>query len=196
MDINNSKSRLRTFYLNRRDSLSENDRLEKSSQIITKLKEIVEINDCEDILIYFNYRTEVITGAYIEELLNNKNERVYLPKVEGDEMDFYRIEQVDDLISGYKGIMEPLPDKQYMFNDDKLKNCLIIIPGSVFDTNGMRIGYGKGFYDRYLSRFPGLIKVALAFDCQIATENIPADDYDISMDFIITESKIMDINYT
>lgn len=82
---------------------------------------------------------------------------------------------------GYKGILEPEMKKK--LEPDR---ALVVVPGTVFDRSGRRIGYGGGFYDTYLQKHPMYQKVAFAFSMQIIDE-IPAEPHDISMDLIYTE---------
>ena len=99
---------------------------------------------------------------------------------------FYRIDNEKDIKEGYMRIKEPLPSK------DRLVDCnegLIIVPGVAFDKKCNRTGYGKGFYDRYLTKHRGLIKIGLGFSFQVFDE-LETDSYDIPLDYVITEDNI------
>jgi 5-formyltetrahydrofolate cyclo-ligase len=109
------------------------------------------------------------------------------PKVCGRRMDFYEIRSFDEVSPGFRGIPEPTA------TDDKSpfcpENALVIMPGAVFDRQRHRIGYGGGYYDRFLSEHPDMTKLAAAFDFQVL-DQIPVHEYDISADLIVTERQI------
>ena len=108
-------------------------------------------------------------------------------------MDFYRIRSLIDLTEGYKGIPEPEAActerfTRTMWEKDKAR-VVMLLPGVAFSESGARIGYGKGYYDRYLSHIPCMERISLCYELQMV-EAIPADTYDIPMTIIVTEEKI------
>ena len=106
------------------------------------------------------------------------------PRIENGKMEFYYIERFGDLDLGTYGIPEPITTEKA-----NGKNVLVIMPGIAFDANKNRIGFGKGFYDKYLEKHLDYRRIALAFSMQIV-ENIPADAHDIRPEVIITEEQI------
>lgn len=101
-------------------------------------------------------------------------------------MEFYEISSVSDLSPGYKGILEP--DRRKAGVKKPLNEPdVVLVPGVCFDYALNRIGYGKGFYDRYLVKHESALRVGLAFNFQIV-EQLPADVNDVKMDIIITEN--------
>ena len=106
------------------------------------------------------------------------------PRIENGKMEFYYIERFDDLDLGTYGIPEPITNEKASG-----KNVLVIMPGVAFDANRNRIGFGKGFYDKYLEKHADYRRIALAFSLQMV-ENIPADTHDIRPEVIITEEQI------
>lgn len=101
-------------------------------------------------------------------------------------MEFVKIKSYQDLAPGYMGIMEPVSDDYA-----SLKNGLLVMPGIAFDTQKNRIGYGGGFYDRYLQQhMSDFYKTAICFDYQIV-EHIMSEEFDIKPDKIITEKRII-----
>ena len=122
--------------------------------------------------------------------------RIFAPRVFGEDMRFFEIRSLQDLKEGYKGIREPEEDENKEYSLDYKKNYddsdLILLPGAVFDTSRNRIGYGKGFYDRYLSSgFKG-IKLALSFDLQIVDAgDFEVGELDVKADFILTERQLI-----
>ena len=123
---------------------------------------------------FVSYGTEVDTRELIRGLLEEQKQghriHVAVPRVAGKEMDFYEIHDMTELQSGYHGILEPAE-----------------LPGLAFDREGHRVGYGGGYYDRYLSRFggPSLHLYAVAYDFQIV-DHIEAGKHDIPPHRIIT----------
>lgn len=187
-----SKSELRKTILKMRDELSTEEHRELSEIIIDKIIDWDVYKDCESLLVYVSFRSEVNTYDVIRAALYT-GKKVYCPKIYRDDMFFYQINSLDDLIPGYMGIMEPkegLAD----FNNTGGKT-LVLMPGSVFDKNGNRVGYGKGYYDRFLTdcrkKGVNLITSALAFSFQVV-ENIPAEEHDYKTDYIFTEKEIFE----
>ena len=109
---------------------------------------------------------------------------VYCPRVTGKEMDFYRISAVEELAAGFHGILEPPGAPERLFRPGK--KALMVMPGVVFDRQHHRIGYGGGYYDRYLQGLQGIVTAALAFSFQVV-EEIPAEPHDIRPQIILTE---------
>jgi 5-formyltetrahydrofolate cyclo-ligase len=113
-------------------------------------------------------------------------------------MNFYKISSYDELQSGAYGILEPITNEKYVpsqicndISGNKTKD-IIIIPGLVFDIKGNRIGYGGGYYDRYLLEHKNLIKCAVCYDFQIVDEGIiPYGKYDVKVDAIVTDKRLV-----
>lgn len=119
--------------------------------------------------------------------------RIALPRVEQDSGDLLAFEIFDlsrDLSPGYRGIPEPQEKGGQPVKVEELG--FIIVPGLVFDHRGYRLGYGKGYYDRFLSRLSGrkIPSAGLAFDFQVV-EELPVSPRDFPLDLIITEKRII-----
>lgn len=143
----------------------------------------------EQILCYAGYGREVDTLGILKDCLEQGRE-VYCPLVSGRDMEFYRIFSVKELQSGFHGIWEP-PEREaerYVPKEHGhiSRMGLMVMPGVVFDRSRHRIGYGGGYYDRYLQRVPGMPVLALAFGFQIR-EEIPYEEHDICPHMILTE---------
>ncbi len=186
------KCTLRKAYLSRREAQGDEARVEKSGRILMKLLEQAAFVAADSILIYVDFRGEVATTPLLKELLKNRDKKVYCPKITGMKMDFYEISDMMQLKEGYYGIKEPEASAELRFTLDSYhrNNCLMIMPGVVFDRSRGRIGYGKGYYDHFLAEYPGLKTIALAYDCQIAPQ-VPLNEYDKRPDMIITETEII-----
>lgn len=139
------------------------------------------------VLAYADYNHEVITRYLIEEAWTAGKE-VAVPKVVGKDMVFYRLRDFSQLKPGYYGIPEPEEGETVDWED-----ALMIMPGVAFDRDNHRVGYGGGFYDRYLEKHPSLERVAVAFDFQILPE-VPTEPTDIFPQIIVTERETFYLN--
>lgn len=157
----------------------------KSKSIAKTLQQTSAYKSARSIYCYVDYNHEVGTRSLILDAWK-AGKKVYVPKVLGKEMEFFEISAFSDLAAGCKGILEPKEDLEQIA---KGKEGLMILPGVAFDKNCHRVGYGGGFYDRYLACHLNLKKIAIAFSCQIF-EEIPWEEFDISPDMIITEEDI------
>ena len=138
-------------------------------------------------MVYADYNHEVITRYIIEESWKLKKE-VAVPKVSGKDMIFYKLTDFSQLEEGYYGIPEPTKGQIADWQD-----ALMIMPGVAFDRDNHRVGYGGGFYDRFLEKHPGLVRLAVAFEFQIL-EQVPVEPTDILPQIIITEKKLYEVS--
>ena len=188
------KQSIRSKYLSARDSLTQSERLKKSMLIWELLKKEKEFHEAEIVLVYMDYRSEVMTTGLVEELLlAEKRKRIFAPVVEGMDIAFYEIESLSDLHKGYQSIREPECDLSKLFTEKIFKEnkCFLILPGSVYDRELGRMGYGKGFYDRFLQKFKGIPNAGLAYSCQIAPAPVPSDTRDVKVERVITENEVI-----
>ncbi len=106
------------------------------------------------------------------------------------QLECFQISSLDDLVTGAYSIMEPDPERCPRVDPSELD--MVIVPGSVFDRRGGRLGYGGGYYDRFLSKdAPQALRIALAFSFQVQDNNIPLQPHDELMDYIVTEKEII-----
>ena len=136
-----------------------------------------------DIYCYANYNGEVGTSSIMEEAWK-LGKSVWFPRIEGSKMNFYLVESKDDLQPGAYGILEPTGNHIADGEDG-----LLIMPGVAFDEECHRIGYGGGFYDRFLEKHPDITRLAVAFDFQIL-DLVPTEPTDICPQIIVTQSKV------
>lgn len=155
---------------------------EWSMDITKRVASLPAFRRAERILAYADYNHEVITKYLIEEAWKNGKE-VAVPKVVGQDMVFYRLTGFDQLAPGYYGIPEPLEGDIVQW-----EQALMIMPGVAFDRSNHRVGYGGGFYDRFLEKHPSIERVAVAFDFQILDE-VPTEPTDICPQIIVTEKE-------
>jgi len=177
-----SKKDIRKRLLDKRNLITDKEWEEKSRCIYEKVVTHPFFLEADAVYCYVDYRREVGTRSIIKQAWK-LGKKVAVPKVNDSEMEFYYIQCLDDLQEGYKGIPEPKPIDLAM--DDKV---LVIMPGAAFDTKCNRIGYGKGYYDKYLRAHLNYKTIAIAFELQMVDE-IPIEPYDICPNMIITEEK-------
>ena len=192
MDILLQKKELRKEAKAYRNSLCEDDRLNKSTQIIHHLKFLKEFWNANAFLMYASLQGEVETLSLIKELLEEGKKNVYCPVTNGDKMEFYRIKAFEDLKEGNFHVLEPEVVENNLFIPEKNKNYCMIMPGLMFDKKGNRLGYGKGYYDKYLEKFPEDVKmtaIGLSYEAMIRDE-IPAEETDRRADYVVTEKEI------
>ncbi|MGN0999771.1 MAG: 5-formyltetrahydrofolate cyclo-ligase [Faecousia sp.] len=128
---------------------------------------------------YLPYNQEVRTVPMLQRALE-EGKRVAVPKVYGDEMRFIYLTDLSQVEKGYSGIPEPIADGPVA--DDPA--ALVLMPGLAFDTEGHRIGYGGGFYDKFLAREPGHPTVALCYDFQMLPK-LETEKFDIPVDCVL-----------
>lgn len=178
-----NKASLRKSVLRERDSLSAEARERGDILLTERILGHQWFYRSEYILCYVSYGSEISTRSILAEALR-AGKKVYVPKVLQAsvwEMDFFRIESLQELLTGYKGIPEPAGDtERYVCTHEIAERTLMLMPGVAFDSFRNRIGYGKGFYDRYLADKPllQLRTIAVGYRCQLLGE-LPAVDTDI-----------------
>lgn len=185
-----TKAEIRKRILEIRKGLTDGDVAAKSEAIVQKVIKTPEYQEADNILLYADYCREVMTRGIFDDAILRKK-RIYFPKVDSltNTMEFYQIVSIRQLERGYMGILEPREDMRLCYRFHSREDTLVIMPGVAFDISGYRIGYGKGFYDKYLVNKRQISTMALAYACQIVDE-IPRDEHDIRMDKIVTEEII------
>ena len=159
--------------------MSEAQICEKSGQLKELFTQTEYYKNAKTIYGYLPYNQEVRTVAILEQaLLDGK--KVAVPKVYGDKMRFIYLDDLTKVSTGYAGIPEPIADDPVA--DDIA--ALVLMPGLAFDKEGHRIGYGGGFYDKFLEREPNHPKVALCYDFQVLP-SLEVQEHDIPVDLVI-----------
>ena len=184
---------LRKQILARREALSVQDRQQKSAQIIKALVEHNSFRQAKTIFTYINFRSEVITET-LKEACFVLNKRICVPLTvkKDSRLVPYELTKSSQLHLGYCGIPEPDPKTFSQIAPHEID--LTILPGSVFDGQGGRLGYGGGFYDRFVQNdAPNSIRIGLAFDLQLV-EDLPLLPHDQKLHHLITETHIF--NFT
>ena len=185
-DIRQIKKWLRKEAAAIRDAIPGQEREEESGKIFRKLTALNEYQDAEVILGYYSIGSEAETHDFLDMAVRD-GKRVYLPRVlSKEEMRFYLYEPEKLTVSGW-GIPEPPedPEKEFVFEKEVPENCLVVMPGLAFDMEGGRLGYGGGYYDRFLASRQGMHTCAVAFRSQIR-EHVPMGPHDAVPQRVIT----------
>ena len=180
LNLSVRKKNLRKSLLAARDELSEEEKRRAETLITERILGHQWFYNSSFLLCFASFGSEISTWEIIEEALK-KGKEVYLPKVQGEKIVFYRYFGEDDLISGYQGIREPSGQtEEFRFEEEKMNRTLLLMPGVGFDQYGNRLGYGKGFYDRFLADKEELRlrSIAIGHKCQMTTEELPKDEND------------------
>ena len=180
------KKEIRAEVKKRRREADEETLHEKSLQILERFRQLSAYKDASLLLAYVDAKREV-ESRLLMRCAWDDGKKVAVPRVDGDGiMHFYYLRSLKDLEPGAFGIMEPRADCRICEPEEGL----LLMPGVAFDEQGHRVGYGGGYYDRYLEKHPHLIHIALAFEFQIFPE-VPSEKHDICPDLIVTENRIL-----
>lgn len=184
-----TKEQIRRRIIQVRKQMTQESVAAKSSRIAQRVQETPEYEEAQNILLYADYCHEVMTEEIFADGVR-RGKKMFFPKSQTDAtMEFYRVTSMTQLESGYRGIREPKAEEKYRYRYDRKENTLVIVPGVAFDRRGYRVGYGKGFYDRFLRKKRRLPVMGLCFSNQLV-EKVAQDSYDIPMDKLVTEETI------
>ena len=169
-----------------RRSIRERKRAMTEAEIESRSRELGRLfvaseayRNAKTIYGYLPYNQEVRTVPMLEQALRD-GKTVAVPKCYGDEMKFIVMTDLSQVEKGYAGIPEPIADEPVA--DDK--TALVLMPGLAFDSQGHRIGYGGGFYDKFLSREPGHPTLALCYEFQMLS-HLETEAHDIPVDTVL-----------
>lgn len=182
------KKELRKEMLESRDFLSAEKREEYSNKIYDNIIKSDLFNNSKTIFVFVSYKSEVDTHKLIEYSIKT-NKRICVPKIisKAEGMLSIQIKGLHDLEESRYGILEP-KDNTNIINPKDIE--LILLPGLAFDCNGGRLGYGGGFYDRYLRLTSKIsIKLGMAYNMQIV-KDVPIENYDYVIDGVVTEEGV------
>ncbi len=179
MADNNDKSSLRRLWLEKRDNFSA-DFIEIASKKIQKnLKKIEPCRAADTIACYYSIGSEVKTHGILQEILS-EGKTLALPRVESEDLVFCNVKKFEDLEKGEFGIMEPKQNCKPLTEFDA-----ILVPAIAMTMKGQRLGYGRGFYDRFLAGKKSHT-IALAYSKTIL-KNIPSSKNDVRIQWVVTE---------
>ena len=183
------KQRLREERLAARDALSEQERSVLDDLITHKLLATSEYAEATTVLTYVSVSSEVSTRMFIECALRD-GKTVAVPRcLPGHCLEFVAIASLEQLVAAPFNLLEPAKELPALAEDQN-NNSICIVPALLVDTKGYRLGYGAGFYDRFLSTYPGK-KICLAYQQNLSRTMLPHTAFDIAVDLVITESDVL-----
>ena len=182
------KNELRRLLKALRKSLSINQRAEYNEIIFQQVLNLPSYQEATWVYCYITTQSEVDCIPIIQQAFND-GKKVAVPKVIDKDMEFYEISSLDECVEGTFHILEPISSHKVV--PEQGKKTLILVPGLAYDYEKNRMGYGKGYYDRYFHKYgeENFERIAIAYDLQIVKE-IPSEPLDVRVDKIITEYKI------
>jgi len=179
---NEQRRQMRTL----RNTLTHSEAMEKSRAVFEKFVCMDFYKNAETVMIYLSAKNEVDTLLLAARIIAD-GKRLVVPVTNADNtLTLSYLESLDELVEGAYGIPEPkmvcvCPDSEI---------DVVVVPGLVFDRRGGRIGYGKGYYDRVFARLDA-VRIAFCYDFQLV-ENAAVEEHDVPMDYIVTESVVID----
>ncbi len=184
-EVSRQKSETRKILKSARASIPEATRMDAANSITEQILRLDEIRDARAIFIYISYASEVHTHALIKALLN-AGKTLAVPKiVNSDYMQAETFSSWEDLVPGELGILTPTDSTPCNGPFD-----VAITPGLGFTLSGHRMGFGRGYYDKWFAQNKVRHKIALAFEVQLVDE-MPVEDTDVPMEKIVTEKRVI-----
>jgi 5-formyltetrahydrofolate cyclo-ligase len=186
-DLKRAKRDVRREVLAARDALSAHDRIAQSAAILDRLLALPEIGGARVVLAFSSFGSEVDTAPLIE-ALDAGGVIVTLPVVVGSDIEARAFRPGDPTRVTHFGALEPMGGDAI----DPLAVDVVIVPAVAFDRGGRRVGYGGGFYDRFLPRTrPGAPRVGIALSVQVVETPLPAGAFDLRVDAVVTSDEVI-----
>lgn len=190
LDINKQKREMRREIRRRKEvffaNTSAEERLRLADSILNSVAMTKAFRNAKTVLVYYSLDDELDTHAFLARMMESKNgnerpKQILLPKVVGDELSLHPFNEEGDLQRGSYGIMEPQTEEiaDYSMVD------FVIVPGMAFDSEGHRLGRGKGYYDRLFANAlsKDVVKIGVCYPFQMV-ESVPSMDFDVKMDAV------------
>lgn len=181
------KRAIRRAVIERRDAMPSEQRAAASERVGELLMRLPEIERAATVMAFWSFGSEIDTTPVLERL-HAAGKRIVLPRVEGSDVVAVVYEPGDEVAAASFGAMEPMGTT--LVEAEAVD--VVITPGVAFDREGRRIGYGGGFYDRFLPRTrPDVAAIAIGFSTQLVDEPLPAASFDRPVDAIVTEDGVI-----
>lgn len=181
----NNKKEFRDFYFKIRKTISSDEKTEFDKRIFSQFINSYFFKNSDIFLVYISVNNEVGTHDLIDYLIENQK-KVAVPYCHENIMDFYCINSTDELVCGKFGI--PTVDISKSVKMEDFNNAVCIVPAVSFDNNGNRLGYGGGYYDRFLAK-NNVVTIGFCYE-RCLSDNIPVEETDIRINYILTENKL------
>ena len=187
INIKEVKEGIRSEYKEKRKQIDPAKKAVMDEMICKRFLSLSSYRFADTVLLYAPLKYEIDTYPIAIDALS-KGKKVAFPRcIEGNEMVYHYVSSLDQLASGKYSIMEPTTDLPlYTQGED---HCVCVLPAIVYDKRGYRLGYGKGYYDRFLSKFTG-VKAGLIYNDFLVNE-IPNGRFDLPSDIVITEKRVI-----
>ena len=187
-NIRDVKNRLRAEIREKREALTTDEKAKLDQAICQQFRALASFRFAEILLAYYPLDEEVNVLPLIKEALA-LGKKVALPRChDGNLMDFYYITSLDDVESGAFGILEP-KDSCIPYTVNEMRPAIMLIPALAYDKFGYRLGYGRGYYDRYVNHFVG-VKAGLCYRAFFKDTPLPRGRYDMAVDYVVTEKGV------
>ncbi len=177
------KKEIREKLIKKRDNILVDKRKLSDEKLIKNLEKLDIFNEAKKVFIYVNFKSEVNTKILIKKYLFNK--RIFVPKIVNDKMKLIEIFSLEELEKGNFSLLEPKGNNYYSGTVD-----VVIVPGLSYDLKGYRMGYGKGYYDKYLAEGKYKNSIGLCYE-EMLSEDLYSTLNDRNVDFIITDDRII-----
>ena len=187
-NIKEEKNRIRSLYKEKRAAISAEEKQRRDAAICKRFLSLSSYRFADTILLYSPLKNEIDTLPIALDALEKGKKIAYPRCIEGNEMVYHYITSPNQLASGKYGIFEPSPELP-LFSPSDEGIALCVLPAIVYDKRGFRLGYGKGYYDRFLSSFKGT-KAGLIYS-DFIVDKIPVGRFDLCSDVIITEKGVI-----
>lgn len=189
-----TKEQIRKAMKEQRNRLTGAERSCQNLSLLNRLQTETPYITCESLFAFVSFGTEADTRAILRQAFSDRK-KVYAPRVNANGMEFYQIHNLDRLIISKFGVPEPLEEESKRYRGDTEAGSfkVMLLPGLAFDGYGNRVGYGAGYYDRYLDNYPEnhFYKIAIAYDFQVVNQ-IEAEEYDHCVNQILTPTRVID----
>lgn len=189
-----NKQEIRKRIKEKRNAIPEEIREKKDYAVLNQILDAHWFRDAVNILVYSSIQSEVDLSGFCYQAWQwgSPGTRLFFPKVCGDLIEFYHVQAPYKLTPGAFSVLEPDTEKYDFISFDSdifsAEKSVILVPGIAFSTDGYRIGYGRGYYDRFLAAHQTLYSVGIAYTEQLL-EKIPAETHDYQLDEIITDKE-------
>ncbi len=187
--VTTKKQSMREECLAARKALTAHERSELDGCITQTLLTTSEYEKASTVLTYVSVSSEVSTRQFITHALSD-GKTVAVPRcLPQHHLEFVAVTSLEQLLPAPFNLLEP-PKELPALTEDTIEASICIVPALLIDIKGYRLGYGAGFYDRFLSTYPGK-KICLAYHSNLSKELLPHTEFDVPVDMVITESNIL-----
>ncbi|MBQ2686940.1 MAG: 5-formyltetrahydrofolate cyclo-ligase [Clostridia bacterium] len=188
-EIREEKKKIRSKCRLLRADIEKTNKSELDTRICEAFTSLVSYRYADTLLAYYPAKGEIDVRPIIEKaLLQGKKVALPLCYEEEGKMDFFYINSLDELEEGKYGIPAPKKDAELFLPCKEKNSSLMMVPALAFDKKGFRLGYGKGFYDRYISRFGGVL--AGFIYSGLVLDSVPRGRFDMSVDYLVTDKGV------